>query len=194
MSGVDCWDAERDATKYDGPHPVVAHPPCGPWGALKHLCLNRMRSLAPLAVEQVAGLEGCSSTLPTDGLACTVDVDNRTLYVCPLPMIGVKIACGGARYDPAHPRASSAELREQPAFNKASTASCVARSGPKRIAALRDFADELDSAGLRPMATSALHEAHDALAMLVAALRRLERANDNNRQSVIVQGVFRGWS
>lgn len=84
--------------------------------------------------------------------------------------------------------ASSAELREQPAFIRHPLHPALHAAGRRAIAALRDFADELDSAGLRPMATSALHEAHEVSAMLVAALRRLERANDNNRQSVIVQG------
>lgn len=38
---VDPWDVSRDARKYAGPWPVVAHPPCERWGAFATINYRR---------------------------------------------------------------------------------------------------------------------------------------------------------
>lgn len=55
---VDCWGVTRDARLYDGPGPVVAHPPCGPWGKQRHNYRGSEHDCAPRAVKQVRAFGG----------------------------------------------------------------------------------------------------------------------------------------
>lgn len=41
LSDVDPWDVTRDARRYAGPYPVVAHPPCARWSRLAGLVQSR---------------------------------------------------------------------------------------------------------------------------------------------------------
>lgn len=58
MAGVDCWALDRDACQYRGPLPVVAHPPCAPWGRLAHLAQGADPFCAVRAVHQVRQFGG----------------------------------------------------------------------------------------------------------------------------------------
>lgn len=60
LPGVDCWDIERDARKWPGGAPVVAHPPCRAWGQLRHFAKPRPdeKDLAIWAVDAVRKFGG----------------------------------------------------------------------------------------------------------------------------------------
>lgn len=57
---VDVWDADRDARKWPGGAPVVAHPPCRAWGRLRQFAKPRdgEKELALHAVDQVRKFGG----------------------------------------------------------------------------------------------------------------------------------------
>ena len=38
IPGVECYDVRRNAYSYRGPHPIIAHPPCGPHGRYRSHC------------------------------------------------------------------------------------------------------------------------------------------------------------
>src|SRR5687767_6698288 len=50
---VELWGVGQDANKYAGPHPIIAHPPCGPWGKLKWKCFRDRRADGIKAIELV---------------------------------------------------------------------------------------------------------------------------------------------
>lgn len=52
------FDVERDARSFTGDRPVVAHPPCGPWGKLAWSCRRQDRGAALHAVEVVRACGG----------------------------------------------------------------------------------------------------------------------------------------
>ena len=60
MPGTDVWDMERDARRWPGGCPVVAHPPCRAWGRLSHMAKPRPdeKELARWAVRNIRKFGG----------------------------------------------------------------------------------------------------------------------------------------
>ncbi|MCT9011947.1 hypothetical protein N6G05_00020 [Cupriavidus gilardii] len=55
LPGCDVWDIERDALRWLGGAPVVAHPPCRAWASLRHCAKPREgeKNLAFVAIQNV---------------------------------------------------------------------------------------------------------------------------------------------
>jgi len=56
LTGVDVYDIERDALKYNGGNPIVAHPPCRTWGRYSHWATRAEpgeHELAPWTVDKI---------------------------------------------------------------------------------------------------------------------------------------------
>lgn len=83
LPDCDVWDAQRDARRWPGGCPVVAHPPCRAWGQLRSWAKPAPGEieLAPWAVEQVRRWTGVlehparSMLWPTVGLPEPGEID-----------------------------------------------------------------------------------------------------------------------
>ena len=92
MPNTDVWDIDRDARKWPGGSPVVAHPPCRAWGRLRHFAKPRPdeKELAIWAVAQVRKFGGvlehpASSTLwPAAGLPVPMQRDSFGGWTLPI--------------------------------------------------------------------------------------------------------------
>lgn len=89
MPGVDCWDIGRDARKWPGGCPVVAHPPCRAWGKLRAFAKPRLeeKELAFFAVEQVRRFGGVLEHRRGSSLWAAADL--------PAPVAGLVDGWGG---------------------------------------------------------------------------------------------------
>lgn len=58
IPGVECYDITRNARSYTGPYPIIAHPPCGPWGKYAYKSQQSMLDgqLAMRMVERFGGV------------------------------------------------------------------------------------------------------------------------------------------
>lgn len=87
LPDVDVWDARRDARRFGGGMPVVAHPPCRAWASLRHFARPEPgeKELALFAVEMV---RKCGGVLEHPALS--------TLFQCAgLPAPGRRDRHGG---------------------------------------------------------------------------------------------------
>jgi hypothetical protein len=70
LPNVDPWDKERDARKYDGAYPIVAHPPCQLWTRFAHVNYkrwggdhNRLGNDGGCFASALANVERCGGVL-----------------------------------------------------------------------------------------------------------------------------------
>jgi hypothetical protein len=70
MPNVDAWDVERDARKWPGGCPVIAHPPCRAWGSLAHFAKPRPdeKELARWSIAQIRRWGGVLEHPASSGL------------------------------------------------------------------------------------------------------------------------------
>lgn len=92
LPDCDVWDADRDARRWPGGTPVVAHPPCRAWGSLRHMAKPRPdeKQLAVWAVQKVREFGGVlehpknSQLWPAEGLPPPGQFDSYGGWTLPI--------------------------------------------------------------------------------------------------------------